>query len=255
MNFLISGSTDIGLVKHTNQDSLNVRVYSSGESRVVLAVLCDGMGGLECGEIASASVIKAFCKWGEERLPYYVAYGVPEDELRAEWDLIINEMNLKIKSYGAGRGINLGTTLTAILLTDNKYVVVNVGDSRTYEIYDSVRCITQDQTLVAMEVRNGIITEEQAKTDPRRSVLLQCIGASDSVKPDFFVGQTRENAVYMLCSDGFRHEISEYEIYSAFNPDNMLSADAMRQNELQLIELNKQRSERDNISVITVRTY
>ena len=101
----------------------------------------------------------------------------------------------------------------------------------------------------------GELTPEQAKTDVRRSVLLQCIGASEEVYPDMFFGDTKLNAVYMLCSDGFRHEISNEEIYNSLNPNVMVDAEGMKCNMQSLVELNKQRQERDNISVITVRTF
>ena len=70
-----------------------------------------------------------------------------------------------------------------------------------------------------------------------------------------FFGETKLNATYMLCSDGFRHEISEEEIFEYLNPSMMMDADGMKRNMNALIELNKQRQERDNISVITVRTF
>ena len=99
------------------------------------------------------------------------------------------------------------------------------------------------------------LTPEEAETDSRRSVLLQCIGASDDVYPDMFFGDTKVNATYMLCSDGFRHEITNEEIYASLNPGVMLDADGMKRNMQSLIELNKQRQERDNISVVTIRTF
>ena len=99
------------------------------------------------------------------------------------------------------------------------------------------------------------LTPEQAEVDERRSVLLQCIGASEVVYPDFFVGTAKENATYMLCSDGFRHEITPDEIYAKFQPSVLLDDVTMNENTLELIELNKQRNERDNISVVLVRTY
>lgn len=71
----------------------------------------------------------------------------------------------------------------------------------------------------------------------------------------YVFGDTKLNAVYMLCSDGFRHEISNEEIYNFLNPNVMVDADGMKCNMQSLIELNKQRQERDNISVITVRTF
>ena len=99
------------------------------------------------------------------------------------------------------------------------------------------------------------MTPEQAEVDPRRSVLLQCVGASDTVRPDFFVGTPKTNATYMLCSDGFRHEITPQEIFDKMQPDVLLDDAAMNQNTVELIELNKQRNERDNISVVLVRTF
>ena len=99
------------------------------------------------------------------------------------------------------------------------------------------------------------MTEQQAEVDERRSVLLQCIGASEIVKPDMFTGDVKQNASYMLCSDGFRHEIKAEEIYRNFNPSVLTDENIMNQNTLNLIELNKQRMERDNISVVLIRTY
>jgi serine/threonine protein phosphatase PrpC len=132
---------------------------------------------------------------------------------------------------------------------------MNVGDTRAYEITDGVKVLTKDHTVVAREVELGNLTPQEAKNDSRRNVLLQCIGASMEVFPDMFVGKTKLNAVYMLCSDGFRNEITENEMYEHLNPDIMIDADGMKDNMYNLIELNKQRQEKDNISVISIRTF
>ncbi len=256
MNYIVAASTDIGNTKSTNQDSFGVRVINTALGKMVFAVLCDGMGGLAKGEVASSSVVNAFYRWVENRLPVLCAGNAINDaDIRNEWTSIAIEYNEKIKQYGREHGINLGTTLTAMLITDRRYYVINVGDTRAYEIADTLRVITKDQTLVAREVELGMLTPEQAEADPRRSVLLQCIGASDSVSPDMFFGTTVQNAVYMLCSDGFRHEINEAEIYQYLQPNVMLDADGMKANMDALIEINKQRQERDNITVLTVRTF
>jgi len=84
---------------------------------------------------------------------------------------------------------------------------------------------------------------------------LQCVGASSDVCPDMFFGQTHDNAVYMLCSDGFRHVITEEEIYQYLSPDVLLNEHIMNANSEALIALNKARMERDNISVTLVRTF
>lgn len=93
----------------------------------------------------------------------------------------------KIKQYGAGQGVNLGTTVVALLVTDRRYYLMNVGDSRAYLVNDKLIQLTKDQTFVGREIELGHMTIEQAKTDPRRNVLLQCVGASEIVNPDMFL--------------------------------------------------------------------
>lgn len=255
MNFIVSASTDIGITKDTNQDSYNVRVMSTPQGKMVFAVLCDGMGGLAKGEVASASLVNAFTKWSSERLPRLCQTAIQDTDIRSDWVGLVTEYNDKIKNYGKRSGVDMGTTVTAILITPSRYFIINVGDTRAYEISDSVKVLTKDQTVVAHEVEIGNLTEEEAKTDSRRSVLLQCVGASDVVYPDLFFGETKTNAVYMLCSDGFRHEITDDEIFAYLNPGVMNDADGMKRNIDSLIDINKQRQERDNITVITVRTF
>jgi serine/threonine protein phosphatase PrpC len=254
MNFLISASSDVGIKKKKNQDSLVVKCISIDGNKAVLAVLCDGVGGLERGELASASVANAFGRWQEERLPEVFYGDARETIIREEWQGLLSEYNVKIKNYGYEHGISLGTTVTAILIMQGKYYIVNVGDSRIYEIKEQIRQLTKDQTIVEYELANGIITPEQAKSDSRKSVLLQCVGVSDTLIPDYFTGEVETGAVYMLCSDGFIHKISEEEIYQYLNPDNMDTESQMKENEKTLIKINKQRQETDNISVITIRT-
>lgn len=257
MNFIISATTDIGIAKNTNQDSFNARVVNTEQGKMAFAVLCDGMGGLLKGEVASTSLVNAFCKWANIRLPVLCKSSITDSDIRADWVGIATEYNEKIKEYGKKYhlSIGIGTTVTAMLLTKSRYYIINVGDTRAYEIYDSVSVLTKDQTLVAREVELGKLTKEEARTDSRRSVLLQCIGASSNVYPDMFFGDTKQNAVYMLCSDGFRHEITENEIYNYLNPNVMTDANGMKQNMDTLVEINKQRQEKDNISVITIRTF
>lgn len=137
------------------------------------------------------------------------------------------------------------------IMLDLDYIFADVSTCETV----LVRQITNDQTFVAREVALGNMTEEQAHTDERRSVLLQCIGASDDVYPDMFFGDVHENAVYMLCCDGFRHEITSDEIYDRFRPDKLLDENEMNRASVDLINLNKQRQERDNITVALVRTF
>ena len=255
MNFIVSARTDIGITKSTNQDSLSMRVVQTPQGKMVFAVLCDGMGGLDKGEVASAAVIRAFDNWLHNELPALCHAPIQDSAIRAQWEDIVKEQNDTIKRYGSQYGVRLGTTVVALLLTQNRYYILNVGDSRAYEISDGVKQLTADQTFVAREVAEGRMTAEQAMTDPRRNVLLQCVGASDYVYPDMFFGDVNNDAVYMLCSDGFRHEISEYEIFERLNPQVSRSESMMNEHAEELIELNKARKERDNISVALVRTF
>ena len=255
LDYIVSAATDIGISKDTNQDSFGVKVVDTKLGKIVVAVLCDGMGGLAKGEVASATVVDAFHKWILHQLPSLCESGISDSVIQNEWTGIILSCNRKISNYGKSIGINLGTTLAVIMLTETRYFIVNIGDSRVYAISDETALITKDQTVVAKEVEAGILTEEQAKNDPRRSILLQCIGASEIISPEYFFGDTRKNTVYMLCSDGFRHEITNKEIFQYLNPNVMCDAQQMKQNMDTLIEVNKQRLEKDNISVISIRTY
>ncbi len=255
MEFIVSATTDTGNTKRTNQDSYHVRVYRTDAGRVVFAVLCDGMGGFDYGEIASAYVVRSFFQWADERLAGVLASSVPDQWLRSDWSSLIDYCNEAIARFASRGNRVIGTTLTAMLLTPQRYSIVNVGDTRAYEIAERLRRLTEDQTVVAREVREGILTPEEARIDPRRNILLQCIGASESVFPDFFFGQTRENAVYMMCTDGFRNELNDDEIFMSFHPDRLTAREVSGDTERALINLVKQRQERDNISVITIRTF
>lgn len=255
MNYLVAACTDVGIKKDTNQDSLTIKVAETMIGTVAMAVLCDGMGGLAQGEVASADVIQAFSEWFYHRLPQLIKSGGFDDNvIRKEWEQIVQTENQRIAEYGRKNGISLGTTVVAGLFTDERYYILNVGDSRAYQIKDGVEVMTEDQTVVANEVRLGRLTKDQAEKDSRRSVLLQCIGASPVVYPDMFFGKTLRDTVYMFCSDGFRHVISEQEIFEYLNPDYLSNEKEMAEQGRILTELNKQRKEQDNISVAMLRT-
>lgn len=252
MKFIAAAETDIGIVKDTNQDSLLIRHASTDEGEVLMAIVCDGMGGLAKGELASATVIRAFDKWFDQRMPYELV----EPDLAvigSKWALMLKELNQQILDYSQKLGASLGTTFTGLLFIKQQYLVVHVGDSRVYHIGTAVHQLTTDQTFVAREIRLGNMTPEQAKTDRRRNMLLQCVGASKAVKPEVFSGSTQPG-VYMLCSDGFRHELTPEELLAAFRPEALPDVPAMHASARRMIELNKARRERDNISVILVKT-
>lgn len=252
MRFIATADTDIGISKDTNQDSVLIKHAKADEKEVLLAVVCDGMGGLSKGELASATVIRAFSKWFEEELPFELE-NTDMQIIGAKWSLFLKELNSKILEYSRDNRIeSMGTTFSGILFVDDQFVIAHVGDSRVYYIGSSLNQLTTDQTFVAREVSRGTLTLEDAKTDKRRNLLLQCVGASKTVEPQVICGKTEKGA-YMLCSDGFRHEISETEIYESLNPVNLMNKNAMHSNAKYLIEQAKSRNEKDNISVVLIK--
>jgi len=255
MNFLTAAHSDIGIRKRTNQDALSIQVASTEGGKAVLCVICDGMGGLVKGEVASATLITAFSKWFTKIFPLLIRKGLNNTKLRDSWDALIQVQNRKIMNYGDELHIRLGTTLSAILIYANQYYVVNVGDSRVYEIADGINQITKDHTLVQREVDMGIMTVKEASQSNKQSILVNCIGVSDLVTPDFFTGPVVKGTTYLLCTDGFRHIISQEEIYEKCNPRAIQNEQQMETNLIYLTELNKHRQESDNISSVLISIY
>ena len=252
MHFIATADTDIGISKSTNQDSVLIKHADSELGEVLLAVICDGMGGLAKGELASATVIRAFADWFDRELPLELR-NIDLNVIGAAWTLMLRELNVKILDYSRKMGLEgVGTTFTGILFVEDQYLIGHVGDTRVYYIGNEMTQLTTDHTFIAREISRGNMTPEQARTDKRRNLLLQCVGASRAVDPQIIIGDTQKGA-YMLCCDGFRHEISEREIYESFNPINLMNKDAMHNNAKYLIDLVKRRREKDNISVVLVR--
>ena len=110
MNFIVTANTDIGIAKSTNQDSLMAMSMNTPQGRMAFAVLCDGMGGLQKGEVASTSVINAFRSWAENELPKLCKQPLEDTVIRNQWCGIIDQQNKSINVYGAQHGVRLGTT-------------------------------------------------------------------------------------------------------------------------------------------------
>lgn len=254
MNYFGSASTDVGIVKKTNQDSVSVKIAElEGKGQVAFALICDGMGGLAKGELASATLIRRFISWFENELPKKMTE-FSWNSISVEWIRIIREQNEKLLQYGKSINVNLGTTFSGLLIVDGKYMIAHVGDSRIYEISNSVSRLTEDHTFINREIKAGRMTQQEAATHPKRNMLLQCVGASREVNPDILFGTVKPNTVYMLCSDGFRHVLTEDEIYENFNPSKLNSIETMKNNSEYLIDVVKKRNERDNITVALLKS-
>lgn len=255
MKFIVSASTDIGISRPTNQDSLSLKVLDTKQGYMVFAILCDGMGGLTKGELASADVVLAFEDWVRLELPVLSENDIDEIIFEQWKDIVVAE-NLKFNEYYMSHGEKLGTTAVTMLITPKYCYVMNVGDSRAYEInMNGIRQITQDHTFGNRELLAGRMTRQQVESDSRKNKLTECVGGSSvDVKPDFFKFKVQKNSIYLLCSDGFVHKITSEEMYSMFNPHNVRDKEKLNQTCIDAIELNKSRREKDNITVAVIRT-
>ena len=253
MEFLIAAHSDVGIKKNTNQDSLLIKTAQTNHGMVCLCARGAGPGGPSRGELASATVVRTFDEWFAGRLPDLMARGFTKEELKLQWDNIVLDQNQKLTAYASKKGSRMGTTVTALLLIQNTYYIMNVGDSRAYLLTDRLYQLTKDQTLVQYEMELGHITWEEAQVHPQRNVLLQCVGASEMVTPDFYEGQINGECSFLLCSDGFRHVLTPDEIYRQLAPEAAKEEQTMKNHLIYLTELNKERREVDNISAALIR--
>ena len=261
MGFLVDAYSDKGIKKEVNQDALLVKQASvNGIGNICLGVLCDGMGGLSCGEVASSSFIDRMDEWFKNIFPTLLIdnaktislggdtfiYDKEDLKKRIElsWKQLVTEMNRKLKAYGEDNHIRLGTTVVAIIIIGDIYLSMNVGDSRGY-IFDkkSIEMISHDQSYVQQQIELGRMTVEEAERSDKKSVLLQCVGASEQVIPEFFEGKIRKGCHFILCSDGFWRKISNQEIVSIASRPKGLE---------QLALMAMQRGENDNISSLII---
>ena len=220
---------------------------------ILLTVICDGMGGLAKGEVASSTVIRAFNRWFETDLKSIVPLDDPEERIFRDWENIVYSCNTSISGYARRNGISMGTTLNAVLFMKGRYYIINIGDSRAYCLTDRLIQLTKDQTYVQREMDMGRMTPEEARVSPQRNVLLQCVGASDYIEPGFYSGAYGSGQSFLQCSDGFRHIVTEEEIFGYCAPSVLPNEQAMLDNVVYLTELNKYRRETDNITVILVK--
>lgn len=239
-----------------NQDSLLVLKGEYEKGEAVLAVICDGMGGLEKGELASQEVVGKFSLWFQETFSQIKEQEEEEfeDNLYESWENLLQNVHRQIRQYGKDNGIKIGTTVTAFLLMQERYYVTHIGDCRLYELKEELSCLTADQTLASLESMGGSHEAGKHGSKKASSILIQGLGASEKIRPVYHSGSIKEEAVYLLCSDGFRHKISERELLEEFSPENLATEEQMSKKGKSVTEELMERGEMDNISVILVRT-
>lgn len=248
-DFVIAGVTCGGSKTPVNQDAVFAGTTTTARGEAVFAIVCDGMGGTQAGDLASASIIEEFRKWFYTKCDLETSWIPDAYEIHNEWNDIVSYCNKKIIEYGENNKISLGSTIVTCLIYPEAVMLMNVGDSRAYRITDIAEKISCDHSVVGMEIEKGILTEEEAKHDSRNNILTQCVGIKPEINP-YFMSFPCQSGCYVLCSDGFYNKISNIELAQYVN--RYLDRSGLEDNLKQLIEIDRSRGETDDISVITV---
>ena len=216
---IFSGRTDVGKKRLNNQDSFFAEKLCENAE---LLVVCDGMGGANGGNVASALAAETFVNAVRERIAPFIEKEsgelVFEGKLAAETVLTnaVEEANSAVFSR-AGEDIELdgmGTTLVAALSVGSKVWVVNVGDSRLYLLSggDCVQ-ITHDHSFVQYLVDIGQITPGEAENHPNKNIITRAVGCAETVEADISELVLDSFPAYLLlCSDGLSNELKPKEI-------------------------------------------
>jgi PPM family protein phosphatase len=245
-----SGLSDVGRVRTNNEDSFRI------VEALNLFILSDGMGGEAHGEVASAmavDVINKYCESEKEDSGATVLDEVPANISSQTRRLkqAVAQANFQIfqaaQKNPEQRG--MGATITALWLKDTLMSIAHVGDSRAYLLRNgNLQQLTNDHSLVAEQVRRGLITPQQAEESEMQSVLLRALGAHPEVEIDADEVEIIPRDVLLLCSDGLTRMVTEPEIAGALQAETVPSAAAER-----LIALANENGGIDNVTVIVVR--
>jgi len=242
----IGSTTDVGRRRTLNEDSIAaIEIQFSFESKHrsrCMMIVGDGMGGHEKGEIASSMGVKTVV----EMLQPVILDG--EADLATGLQRAIEEANSRILEYSTAHPEcqGMGTTLTAAVIDGRNLIIGHVGDSRAYLINDKeIVQITRDHSLVQEMVEKGEITAEQARTHPKRNVIIRVVGYYGRVEPEVFKWSLEEGDHVLVCCDGLVIHMTDDEIKQIVlqNPDP-------QQASARLVALANERGGQDNISVI-----
>ncbi|WP_029231847.1 PP2C family protein-serine/threonine phosphatase [Butyrivibrio sp. VCB2006] len=245
--------TDVGTTREINQDAALIKVANTrNHGRISLIAICDGMGGLSKGEVASCKAIRTLESWFHEELSLLQNMSENElwDAVESSFDRMVRRINGDLKRYGKHRGVQLGTTLAALIQIGTRYMTVNVGDSRIYAVRaKEVERLTKDQSVVQDKLDKGIISESEALEDQEKSVLLQCLGTSHAPEPEVRKGQLKGNTTIVACSDGFWRTLDGEQLRKRLCPQMCLTDEDMLGQCKKMVEAAKDNREDDNISV------
>ena len=227
------GKTDVGLRRHENQDTFAVE---QGK-KLLIAVVCDGMGGAEGGQIASSVAVETFMK----EMRALIRADMTAEQLRELASFCVAKANTAVYQRAlqdpAYQG--MGTTLVSAVAEEKYAIVCNIGDSRAYLIRDGeITRITHDHSVVQTLVENGNITAEEARTHPNRNLNTLC----DAFEVSFTKGDK-----ILLCTDGLVVTATDDEICRA-----VCAGKSAEESLDDLIALAKAQGAPDNVTAVLI---
>lgn len=200
----VFSKSDIGLVRSQNQDDCRFGVISPS---CVWAVVCDGMGGANGGNIASATAVEYISR----EIERMYSDDLSKAELSTLMTEIVSQANLEIYNM-AQKDVELtgmGTTCEFILVKDTIVHVVHIGDSRTYAIRGGkIKQLTEDHSVVQEMVRRGEITAQQAQNHPNKNFITRALGIKPEVHLDYIEANFIYGDVLLICTDGLSNCVS-----------------------------------------------
>ena len=236
------GLTDRGLVRKMNQDNYVIAYSESGD---LFAIVCDGIGGVNGGEVASKMAIDYLSA------QFSATKGFRDLEEARNWIRYhILQINHHILETGLANPIykGMGTTLVGVFISNIGSLVINIGDSRCYGVFhdNAFHLLTMDHTLVNEMLRTGEITPEEAKNHPKKHVIINALGVWDAIRIDIDVIEG-EYQNFLLCSDGLFGYVPERQLYHILRSDYSSEIKVRR-----LMTLALQAGGYDNITIILV---
>ena len=238
------GITDTGKVRQVNQDSFLYDVQEAQDRAV--AVLCDGMGGEQAGEVASQLAASAFM---EHSLKAFASPDTPlaVDIAResAAWaNLHVFDQANRSSDYNG-----MGTTLVAAVVNGHDAAVVNVGDSRCYWLAEGqLQQVTRDHSWVQEMVDQGVLTPGEARSHPRKNLITRAVGHQRRIRSDIFRLDLRRGDILLFCSDGLSNLLKEDEIAKC-----LLSTVDLSQKCQQLLQTALDRGAPDNVTILVLQ--
>ena len=273
--------SDLGRIKPVNEDrGYFQQDFDSQGNNVAICAVADGMGGLEAGERASEIAIQYLYRWWEERVKFLISeynsmhrrlneensnvtmelnennrqtilQPVPLEKVAHEFDGVFAQINNALILEGRQMGKRIGTTLSVIFIYGQDYVIKHIGDSRIYRVTGRAELLTEDHSWVALQVKKGQLTAEEAKQHPSRHVLTQCLGVNDSISPFLRYGTLQGDELILLCSDGFYTMVDEGQWLKYLEQAKIKSQDLQTTLD-KLVALANQNGGHDNITIIIV---